>query len=64
VIFSGFANANPRDSRVAEAEEIFRNPWSMFAMGFLLLKVRAGDSKNLQESPKERRDEYVFREIM
>lgn len=28
--------ANPLDSRVAEAKEIFRNPWFILATGFLL----------------------------
>jgi hypothetical protein len=50
--------ANPLDSRVAEAEGIIRNPWSVFAMGFLLQET--GERKLLME----RRDDDDFREIV
>jgi len=54
VILSGFANANPWDSRVAEAEEVFRNPWSIFATGFLLPNFPVRDLKNLSEISDEK----------
>jgi hypothetical protein len=45
----GFADANPLDSRVAEAEEIFRNPWFIFTTGFLLKKFEVITLKNLSK---------------